>query len=104
MKKEKPKQKQKEFAVSPFKALKGVALGRTEEQAAASPTKKAAAPPTAKPAATASKKPAAPAKSRQEMDDEAMFFEAMAEVKRLNAAAAPPAAVKAQAAPARREA
>jgi DNA-nicking Smr family endonuclease len=64
MKKEKPKEKQKEFAASPFKALKGVAVGRTEP-----------APPPP---------PKKPVKPREEVDDQALFFEAMAEVQRIH--------------------
>lgn len=100
-KKEKPKQKEKEFSVSPFQALKGVALGAGEQQEAATgkpgkPPGKAPAPPARQGASKA--KPAAPqkpAKSREEMEDDLLFFDAMAGVQRLDPSAAPPAQVKA---------
>ena len=78
--KEHPKQKQKEFSSSPFKGLKGAGI---ELRGAAPP------PPPA---------PNKPEKDAQEPDDELLFFEAVAGVRRLPGAAAPsPAKVKAQA-------
>jgi DNA-nicking Smr family endonuclease len=79
-KKEQPKPKQKEFAASPFKALKGTALELREPVAAP-----AAAPKPAR-------------KAVQEADDESMFLNAVADVRRLGPAATLPARVKAQAA------
>jgi len=79
-KKEQPKPKQKEFAASPFKALKGTALELREPVAAP-----AAAPKPVK-------------KAAQEADDESMFLNAVADVRRLGPAATLPARVKAQAA------
>ena len=77
--KEKPKQKEKEFAASPFKGLKGVALELREPVAAPAVPKK---PPASVP----------------EQDDESLFWEAVADVRRLQpaAAAAAPARAKAQ--------
>lgn len=85
--KEKPKQKEKEFAASPFKALKGVALGAPE---------KAAAPPPP---------PKKPVKSAREADDDLLFLEAMADVQRFKqkAAAATPAPAEKSKAPTRSE-
>lgn len=77
--KEKPKEKQKEFAATPFKGLKGVALELREPVAAPAPVKK-------------------PEKKGPELDDESLFFDAVADVRRLHAAAAAPARVKAHAA------
>lgn len=79
-KKEQPKPKQKEFAASPFKALKGTALELREPVAAP-----AAAPKPAK-------------KAVLEADDESMFLNAVADVRRLGPASTLPARVKAQAA------
>jgi len=78
-KKEQPKPKQKEFAASPFKALKGTSLELREPVAAPAPAPK-------------------PAKKVQEADDESLFLDAVADVRRLNPSAAAPARVKAQAA------
>lgn len=77
-KKEQPKPKQKEFAASPFQVLKGTALELREPVAAP-----AAAPKPAK-------------KAVQEADDESMFLNAVADVRRLGPAATLPARVKAQ--------
>jgi DNA-nicking Smr family endonuclease len=66
-KKEKQIQKPKEFAVSPFGALKGVALEPREQ----------AAPPAPPP-------PKKPQGSRQEADDMALFFNALADVRPLH--------------------
>ncbi|HBG05196.1 MAG: DNA mismatch repair protein MutS [Geobacteraceae bacterium GWC2_58_44] len=77
-KKEQPKPKQKDFSASPFKALKGTALELRE--------------PVAAPAA-----PAKPARKSLEADDESLFLDAVADVRRLHSAAAAPARVKAQA-------
>lgn len=79
-KKEQPKPKQKEFAASPFKALKGTALELREPVVAP-----AAAPKPVK-------------KAAQEADDESLFLNAVADVRRLGPAATLPARVKAQAA------
>lgn len=78
-KKDQPKPKQKEFAASPFKALKGKALDLRQSAPAPAP------------------KPKPAAKSR-ELDDELLFLDAVAGVQRLHAAAGAPARVKAQAA------
>ena len=80
--KEKPKPKEKEFAATPFKGLKGVALELRE--------------PVAAPAAP--KKQEKPEKKHQEPDDELLFLDAVADVRRLQPAAAAPARVKAHAA------
>ena len=80
-KKEQPKPKQKEFAVSPFKALKGTALELRETAAAPAPAK-----------------PAKPVKKAPEPDDLSLFLDAVSDVRRLQPAAAAPARVKAQAA------
>jgi DNA-nicking Smr family endonuclease len=84
--KDKPKQKEKEFSVSPFKALKGTALQLHEPVAAPAPVKKAAPPPP-------------------EQDDATLFWEAVADVRRLGktAPAAPQPKVKAQAVKAQRD-
>jgi DNA-nicking Smr family endonuclease len=83
-KKEKqPTQKQKEFSVSPFKALKGVTLGVPENAEKAEKTK---APPPAP--------PKQPEKSREEIDDALLFFDAVADVRRLEPAKAAPAKEK----------
>jgi DNA-nicking Smr family endonuclease len=82
-KKETPKQKEKPFAASPFKSLKGLALGKEEEPAKAPGKEPAKA---AKPQAPA--RPAAPAK---EADDALLFLEAMADVKRVNGKGPAPA-------------
>ncbi|UFS72635.1 Smr/MutS family protein [Geomonas sp. RF6] len=74
-KKEQPRQKEKEFAAAPFKALKGVHL---------------APPPSQEGAAAAPKKPEKPAKPKEELDDLALFFEAVADIKPLQGAKAPP--------------
>lgn len=80
-KKEKPKQKEKEFSATPFKALKGAALDLRGEIPAPPPT------------------PKQPVKSAQEVDDEMLFFEAVAGVRRISGTApAAPAKVKAHAA------
>jgi DNA-nicking Smr family endonuclease len=63
--KENDKPKQKEFSVSPFKALKGKAIEVREQVASAPPVKKAPEPA------------AVP-------DDDLLFWEAFADVKRLN--------------------
>jgi DNA-nicking Smr family endonuclease len=81
-KKQAPKPKEKEFAVSPFQALKGVALGGGEQKAKA-------------PAAPKKKEP--PPKTRQQVDDEMLFFDAMFGVRPLEKGAAPPPAAKGQA-------
>jgi len=79
--KENPKQKQKEFSSSPFKGLKGAPLELRGQAPAPAPA------------------PKKPEKSEPELDDELLFFEAVAGVRRLPGAAAPaPAKVKAQAA------
>jgi DNA-nicking Smr family endonuclease len=84
-KKEKPKQKEKEFAVSPFQALKGAALAVREPVAPPAPPKKAP-------------------ESAPELDDEALFFEAVMDVRRIRPTATPPPAqVRAQAAKAQRD-
>lgn len=79
-KREKPKQTQKpkEFAASPFKGLKGAALELREPVAAPTPIEK-------------------PAEKVVGPDDDALFLEAVAGVRRIHAAAAAPARVKAQA-------
>jgi DNA-nicking Smr family endonuclease len=82
--KEKPKQKQKEFAASPFKGLKGAALELREPVAAPAPPKK-------------------PAISAPEPDDESLFLDAVADVRRLHTATAAPARAKAQAVKAQRD-
>lgn len=79
--KEKPKQKTKEFTASPFKGLKGVNLELRDQPASPPPP------------------PKKQEKSRQEMDDEFLFFQAVADVRRLPGAAKPaPAQQKAHAA------
>ena len=77
--KEKPKQKEKEFSASPFKALKGAPIQLQGK----------VVPPPEPP-----KKPKA---SEQDADDELLFFNAVADVRRLKGAASAPAKVKAQA-------
>jgi DNA-nicking Smr family endonuclease len=64
-KKEQPKQKPKEFAVSPFQGLKGVALAPAEGVPAPVPPKK-------------------PQVSAREADDAALFFNAFADVRPLH--------------------
>lgn len=78
-KKEKPTQKPKEFAASPFKGLKGVALDLRESVAAPAP-----APPKKQ-------------LSAQELDDESLFFNAFADVRPLHAAQVAPVRAKVQA-------
>lgn len=73
--KEKPKQKEKEFSVSPFKGLKGKGLELREQAAPPEPPKKAAEP-------------------EEEQDDEVLFWEAVADVRRLRPATAAPAKSK----------
>lgn len=77
-KKEKPTPKQKEFAVSPFKALKGMTPELREKPAAPAPA------------------PKKPAKSQQEMDDELLFLDAVADVRRLKPTPSAPAKEKVQ--------
>ncbi|QXE89663.1 Smr/MutS family protein [Geomonas subterranea] len=77
--KEKQQPKQKEFAASPFKALKGASL-QLQGAAASTPAKK---------------KEEKPAAAAQELSDEMLFFEAVAGIKRLSGTA-PVAQVKAQ--------
>ena len=81
-KKEKPTPKPKEFTASPFGALKGVALETREPAAPAAPPKK-------------------PQESRQEADDQSLFFNAFADVRPLHQAKATakkqPASVEADA-------
>ena len=79
-KKDHSKPKEKEFAASPFKALKGKALDLRE--------------PVAAPAPAPKKEP----KRQDDLDDELLFLDAVAGVRRLNPAATPPARAKAQAA------
>jgi len=82
--KEKDTSKQKEFSVSPFKALKGKAIELREQTAAAPPAKKVVEPAV--------------------QDDEMLFWEAFADVKRMNpSAAAAPARAKVQAVKEQRE-
>ena len=78
-KKEQPKPKEKEFAASPFKSLKGKTLDLRQPAAAPAPAPK-------------------PAPKKQEMDDELLFLDAVSGVRRLHASASAPAKVKAQAA------
>lgn len=80
-KKDKPTQKPKEFAATPFKALKGVAL-ETREQGASAPAPAKQAPPA----------------SREEMDDEFLFLNAFADIRPLHPAKAAPHKARAQAA------
>ncbi len=82
-KKEKPKEKEKEFAVSPFKGLKGTTLELSKPVAAPTPPPKAVKLP--------------------EQDDAALFWEAVADVRRLGPAAAAPSRVKAPPAKAQRD-
>lgn len=82
--KEKPKQKQKEFSASPFKALKGAALDLTAEGQPQAPA------------------PQKPQKSAPNLSDELLFLDAVADVRPLRAAAVTPAKAKAHGA-ARRE-
>ncbi|HJV34895.1 Smr/MutS family protein [Geomonas sp.] len=102
-KKEKPKPKEKEFSVSPFKALKGVALAGGDQQKesagkSGAPQGKSAASSARQPAPKAKQAaPAKPAKTREEMEEDLLFFEAMAGVQRIGSAPPPPAQVKAQA-------
>lgn len=77
-------QKQKEFAASPFKGLKGAALELREPVAAPPPPKK-------------------PAEKAEELDDAALFLDAVADVRRMRPAPAAPARVKAQAAKVQRD-
>jgi DNA-nicking Smr family endonuclease len=76
--KEKPQPKPKEFAASPFKSLKGVAL-ESREQAAPAPA------------------PKKPQVSPKEIDDEALFLDAFADVRPLHPGKAAPHRAKAQA-------
>ncbi|WP_026842325.1 Smr/MutS family protein [Citrifermentans bremense] len=76
-KKEKPKQKQKDFSASPFKALKGAALDLSAE---------------ARPQARAPHKPQG---SAPNLSDELLFLDAVADVRPLRAAAVTPAKAKA---------
>jgi len=75
---QKQMQKPKEFAASPFQGLKGAALELREPVAAPAPPEK-------------------PAEKVVGPDDEALFFEAVAGVRRMHAAAAAPAKAKVQA-------
>jgi DNA-nicking Smr family endonuclease len=70
--------KQKEFAVSPFKALKGVTVGLPEKPEKAEKAEKAGKTKAAQPPA-----PKKPAQSQQEVDDALLFFDAVADVRRL---------------------
>lgn len=81
--KEKPKQKQKEFSASPFKALKGAALDLSAEAQPQAPPQK-------------------PQESVANLSDELLFLDAVADVRPLRAAAVAPAKAKAHSA-ARRE-
>ena len=108
-KKEQPKQKEKEFSVSPFKTLKGVALGAGDQQPAAPGKESKGKAPAAsvKPGAPKAKgapaqtvqsaQSAEPAQSRQDLEDDWLFLDAMADVRRVGkGAAVAPARVKAQ--------
>lgn len=86
--KEKQKTKQKEFSASPFKGLKGAPLELRGTPATPPPTQK---------------KEEKPAKTVQELSDEMLFFEAVAGVKRLAGAKAPPQVKEQQTAKAQRE-
>ena len=84
-KKEKPKEKEKEFAVSPFKALKGAGIALSGQAPPPPPPKKAPEP-------------------EPELDDEMLFYEAVADVRRLRPTATPPPAqVRVQAVKAQRD-
>jgi DNA-nicking Smr family endonuclease len=82
--KEKPKPKPKEFAASPFKGLKGVALELREPAPAPPPPKK-------------------PQPSLQDLDDEALFLSALGDVRPLHPASAAPVRAKVQAAKVRKD-
>jgi len=88
--KEKQKPKQKEFSASPFKALKGAPLELRGTPAAPPPTQK-------------KEEEEKPGKTVQELSDEMLFFEAVAGVKRLAGAKAPPQVKERQTAKAQRE-
>lgn len=75
--KEKAKEKQKEFAVSPFKGLKGTALELSKPVLAPAIPKKVA--------------------KVAEQDDESLFLDAVSDVRRLSLAATAPARLKAPA-------
>jgi DNA-nicking Smr family endonuclease len=114
-KKEKQKEKPKEFAVSPFGALKGVALETRDKGVAPAPPAPPKPPAGAREAddralflnAFADVRPlhpgkAAAAKKEQEsvpeVDDEALFLDAFADVRPLQASQAAPHRTRAQAA------
>jgi DNA-nicking Smr family endonuclease len=75
--KDKPKQNQKDFSSSPFKGLKGVAVGGAEKKRPEPAQKKAVQTP-------------------RELSDEALFLEAVAGVQRLGPATAKPERDKVQ--------
>ncbi|MCM0080351.1 Smr/MutS family protein [Geomonas sp. Red32] len=90
-KKQTPQQKEKEFSVSPFKALKGVAVAGEAEpngQAAKGGARPSAPASAAKPVKGAKgakqKEPRPVVKSREEMEDELFFFDAMDGVRRMD--------------------
>ena len=114
-KKEKPQPKPKEFAASPFGALKGVALGSGVKDPAPAPAPPRKPQPSAREAedaalllnAFAGVRPLHPSKavpspkaqaSAPDAEDEALFFNAFADVRPLHPAQAVPHRAKAQAA------
>src|SRR6185369_16845760 len=82
------KQKPKEFAASPFRALKGAALELRDRSAV----------PVPAPAPTQKPKPSA-----RELDDEALFLSALGDVRPLHPAKAAPMRAKVQAAKAQKD-